>query len=159
MVLPGNRLTLARSQSPTRFAGAPFAQGGLYFVGSQHRNSYCFFIYSYLTCRLIGLYRIISYLSIGFRGIFAEIFCPGLLHSHLPTCIIGIQSKGAYQVRRLPADPRARGLHRRRNFAHYRGQSGPRGLPGARARGLSPHGCLPYPAHVAQAEHDDPGFF
>ena len=56
-----------------------------------------------------------------------------------------------------------KGLVKERYLTGLRGKSGgyrlTRALPGAGARGLPPHGGLPHPAHVAQAEHDDPGLF
>ena len=40
-----------------------------------------------------------------------------------------------------------------------RGQPGPGGLPGAKPRGVPPHGRVPHPADVAQAEYDDQRLF
>ena len=70
-----------------------------------------------------------------------------------------LPDRSARQVRRLPPDQSARGVHRRQHPAPERGQPGPGGLPGAEPRGVPPHGRVPHPADVAQAEYDDQRLF
>ena len=67
--------------------------------------------------------------------------------------LTGLRGKsGGYRLTRAPEDYTVGAILRIT-------EGSPRGLPGAGTCGLPPHGGLPHPAHVAQAEHDDPGLF
>ena len=83
---------------------------------------------------------------------YLEAIVKGLVKERYP-------DRSARQVRRLPPDQSARGVHRRQHPAPERGQPGPGGLPGAEPRGVPPHGRVPHPADVAQAEYDDQRHF
>ena len=66
-----------------------------------------------------------------------------------------LSDRPAGQVRRLPPDQNARGIHGGEYFTPDRREPGPGGVFRTEPGGVPPHGGMPHPAHVAQAEHDD----
>ena len=69
--------------------------------------------------------------------------------------LTGLRGKsGGYRLTRAPGDYTVGAILR-----ITEGSLAPVACLEQEACGLSPHGGLPHPAHVAQAEHDDPGLF
>ena len=70
--------------------------------------------------------------------------------------LTGLRGKsGGYRLTKAPADYTARGIHGGEYFTPDRREPGPGGVFRTEPGGVPPHGGMPHPAHVAQAEHDD----
>ena len=83
---------------------------------------------------------------------YLEAIVKGLVRERYLTGLRG--KSGGYRLTKAPE-----GVHRRQHPAPERGQPGSGGLPGAEPRGVPPHGRVPHPADVAQAEYDDQRLF